>query len=733
MTVTDPAATEETEQNSGSRTPLSSIFLALQTTYLFHMPAATVYFWKKAPFLRLLLALIAGIILQWYWQINPSIYWIIIITGIFLSCSFFFFPFFKRYKFSALNGTAVLSVFFALGALLAWHKDIRHHDQWLGKEYKAGDTVIVRLDEPLVEKTKSLKAIASVTYLLHQNSSRQASGKIIIYFKKDSSLQQLSYGSQIIFKKPLQEIRNSGNPGGFDYKRYSLFHGVTHQVYLKDDEFDILNSKKEKWLPAFIFRARERVINILRTNIKEDRELGLAEALLIGYKDDLDQSLVQSYTNTGVVHIIAISGLHLGLIYWILVQLLKPLHKRKKISWLRPLLIITGLWLFSLLAGAQPSVLRSALMFTCIVLGEGYTKRTSLFNTLSLSAFILLCINPYWLWDVGFQLSYTAVISIVIFMRPIYNWFYFKNRTIDFLWKLNAVTLAAQVFTVPFSIYHFHQFPNYFLLTNFVAVPLSSFILIGEIVLCIISFIPALALSAGKILSWLIRAMNSYVERVEAIRLSLWDGLHITIPQACLLITAAAAISYWLMEQSGKALKWGLLSLIGFLALRSLSFIVSDQQQKIIVYNIPQKRAVDFINGRKYFFWGDSSLLADDFARNFHLKPSRILHRIKPSGSISIYNREEPFLQYQSKKILLLDKAAAWQPAATKPTVDLLIISKNPTLYINRLVKSFAIRQIVIDGSNSSRKAALWKKDCDSLGIPCHDVTTEGAFVMTLR
>lgn len=697
------------------------------------MPVATVYFWKKAPFVRLLIALMAGIVLQWHWQVNPAGWWMIITTGILLSSSFFFLPFFKRYKLSVLNGMAVFSVFLALGALLTWYEDIRHHNQWLGKRYNTGDAIIVRLDEPLVEKTKSLKANASVAYLFHNDSLRLAKGKIIIYFKKDSALWQLNYGSQIIFKKPLQEIKNSGNPGGFDYKRYSLFQGITHQVYLQEGEFEILGSKKEKWLPSFIFRARDWVINILRTNIKGNKELGLAEALLIGYKDDLDQSLVQSYTNTGVVHVIAISGLHLGLIYWLLVQLLHPLQKRKKIRWLRPLLIITGLWLFSLLAGAQPSVLRSALMFTCIVLGEGYTKRTSIFNTLSLSAFILLCINPYWLWDVGFQLSYAAVLSIIIFMRPIYNWFYFKNKAIDFLWKLNSVTLAAQILTVPISIYHFHQFPNYFLLTNFVAVPLSSLILIGEIVLCMISFIPAVALFVGRILHWLIWAMNSYIERVEGILFSLWDGLQISILQAILLITAVAAISYWLMEQSGKALKWGLISTLSFLALRSWSFITADQQQKIIVYNVPQKQAIDFISGREYLFYGDSSLLADDFARNFHLKPSRILYRIKPAGNISAFIKNEQLFQYQSKKILLLDNSITYEPVEEKQPVDLLVISKNPKLYINRLLNSFVIRQIVIDGSNSSWKANLWKKDCDSLGIPCHNVTTEGAFVMNLR
>jgi competence protein ComEC len=234
---------------------------------------------------------------------------------------------------------------------------------------------------------------------------------------------------------------------------------------------------------------------------------------------------------------------------------------------------------------------------------------------LAVSAFILLCINPYWLWDVGFQLSYAAVLSIIIFMQPIYNWFYIKNKVLDLAWKLNAVTLAAQVLTVPLSIYHFHQFPNYFLLTNFIAVPLSSMIVLGEIFLCAIAWMPSIALPAGKLLSWMIGLMNTWIERIESLHFSLWDGLQINSLQAILLVVFAAGISYWLMEKVKTGLMIGLFGLLGFISLRSYSFIQTGRQEKIIVYNVPQRRAVDFVEGGNYFFIGDPDLLTDDFVR----------------------------------------------------------------------------------------------------------------------
>jgi competence protein ComEC len=676
--------------------------------------------------------MMAGIIVQWYFQTAIQLLTILFLASLILLAGFFLIPLFNRFRFAFVNGLVSSVLFFSTGAMLAWQKDARNNPQWLGHYYSGKEAILVTLDEPLVEKTKSLKANASVSCLLQNGQSLPVKGKIILYFQKDSTL-PLSYGSRILFKKPLQEIKNAGNPGGFDYKRYSLFQGITHQAFLKTGEFEVLEGKQENRFRKFIYQSRERILAILRKNIRGEKETGLAEALLIGYKNDLDLSLVQAYTNTGVVHIIAISGLHLGLIYWLLSFLLRPLKKKRETSWLNPVCIIAGLWLFSWLAGAQPSILRSAIMFTCIVLGESLSRKTSIYNTLAVSAFILLCINPYWLWDVGFQLSYAAVLSIILFMRPVYNWFYIPNKLLDLLWKMTAVTLAAQLLTVPVSIYHFHQFPNLFILTNFLAVPLSSAILLGEILLCVLSFIPSIALLLGKLLTWLISVMNGYIERIDTLSFSVWEGLQISFLQAILLVLVAAGTSYWLMEKSPSGLKLGLMALLGFTTLRSFSFIQREKQEKIIVYNIPQKRAIDIVSGRKHLFIGDSDLLSNDFSRNFHLKPSRILHRIQEVNALDEVVADKNYLGYRDKHILLLDENIVIPPGEPRPSIDLLVLSKNPKIYLKKLVASLDIRQVVFDGSVPAWKARYWKKDCDSLRIPWYDVTMGGAFVMNLR
>jgi len=695
--------------------------------------AITIPVWKKAPFIRFLIPLSTGIILQWNFQWPLQILWIVFGSSVTLLGISFFLTSYRLYKFTVISGVAIIILFLSLGSLLVWYKDIRNDSSSYANNYINGDEAIAILKEPIVEKANSYKAIATISAIGKNNEFKLTKGDAIIYFQKDSDVLSLDYGSQIFLASPFQQIRNAGNPAGFDYKTYCLFQGITHQVFLKKRQFTVLDKKKQSVFGRIFFPIRKKVLSLLRKNIPGEKELGLAEALLIGYKDDLDKNLVQSYSNPGVVHIIAISGLHLGLIYWLFVQVLKPLKRKNIAKWLNPVVIISGLWLFSLLAGGQPSVLRSALMFSCIVIAGSLSRKTSIYNTLAFSAFVLLCINPYWLWDVGFQLSYAAVLSIVIFMKPIYNLFFIKNKILEFIWKLNAVSIAAQLLTTPFSVYHFHQFPNFFLFTNFVAVPLSSLIVLGEIFLCVVSFIPFLALVGGKIISWLIWVMNSYIEKIESLPGSLWEGMQINIEQVVLLLIIVAGFGYWLLEKQKTGVVSAVIAVLFFISLRSSSFYHAYHQKKLIVYNIPRHQALDIINGREYFFAGDSDILSDDFLTNFYVRPSRILHRIEPAHQLPGLLREKNLIRCGSKKILLIDENYEFVKLDGRILIDVVVVSKNPKLYFSSLTRAFNIRQIVFDNSVPSWKLKYWMKDCDSLSIPYHDVNKKGAFVMNLN
>jgi competence protein ComEC len=696
------------------------------------MPVKPIPLWKEAPFLRLIIPLMCGIILQWYLQVSITVSLAFLTASIGLYLLFQFSKSFVQFKLYWLNGIMLNAFLFTIGMLLVYYHDISHQQKWIGNYYKNGDAVIATLQEPLSEKDKSFKALASVQYVLSNDTMSPVKGSILLYFKKDSSLPQLSYGSQVIFNKPLQQIKNSGNPGAFDYQRYCGFQDIHHQAFLKPGEFVVLPNKNENIIQKFLFAAQEKTVSIFHKYISGDKEKGLAEALLIGYKDDLDKNLVQSYTNTGVVHIIAISGMQLALIYGFLIIIFKPFQKIHFVRFLKPIAIIFILWLFSLMSGASASVLRAAVMLTCLVIGESLSKKASIYNTLATSAFLLLCYNPFWLWDVGFQLSYAAVLSIVIFMKPIYNLIYIQNKSLDFIWQLTAVTLSAQILTTPISIFHFHQFPNYFLLTNVIAVPLSSIILFGEVILCAVSFIPFIANMAGFILYKLIWLMNSFIEHMETMPSSLWNNLRTNILQTIFIYIAITAIASWLMKKEKKYLPIGLSALFGFVVLRSFSFWQSSQQKQLVVYNVPQHQAIDFIYGRNYAFKGDSILSEDGSLQNFHLKPSRILYRISETNELASLQHGSNIFEFCSKRILLIDQIVSLAPSDTRIKVDVIIISKNPSLKISNLANVFDCNQWVFDSSNSNWKINKWQQECEQLHLSSHAVVDKGAFVLNM-
>lgn len=675
----------------------------------------------------------AGIILQWHYPLPITVWCMSAAMMLVLIFLFGFLPLFLQFRLALLRTFLLACLIVCTGSILVWQHSIANRQNYYGYTYNETNTYVATLLEAPVEKTKVYKALASIDAVIQNNTIKRTVGKAILYFKKDTAIALLSYGTQIITHAQLQPIKNAGNPGSFDYKRYLLFQQTTAQAYITPEAFTVLPGTNTNWTNQQLLRIQAKVLNVIKTNIKGSREAGLAEALLIGYKDDLDKTLLESYTNTGVVHIIAVSGMHLGLIYWVLNILFRPLLKSRHTKWLHPVLVLAILWLFTLLTGGAASIMRAAVMFTCILLGKTFNRQSSIYNTLAMSAFLLLCYNPFWLWDVGFQLSYAAVLSIVIFYKPLYHLLFIKNKLLDYTWQLVCVTIAAQILTTPISLYHFHQFPVYFLLTNLIAVPLSSLILIGELVLLVLAPVSLLAQWLGIALQYGILWLNNYIAWVETLPMALWEGFLLSQLQVVILFIAITGLACWWLHRLKLLLFTGLAALVSFSSLRFSSFYQTGQQQKMIVYHIPDMQAVDFINGNQYYFVGDSSLVLADFARNFHLKPSRTLHRITAADSLQSLARLPQGYIFGNKTILLIeDNLPPTTPVQTVP-VDVLILSRNLKLYVNQLTEKVQPRQVVIDGSVPQWKARRWKQDFDDLNIACHNVNEQGAFVMNLR
>ncbi len=688
-------------------------------------------FLKRNPVIKLLLPFLGGILLQWYLQ-PPFLFGVVLflfglLVALFMQCA----QGHLQLWLAVAQGIAITVAAFAGGSMMTYSKDIRRHTDWFGHRYTSDAALIVSLQEPLIPKEKSYKAIASARYLIEGNKKRECSGNVILYFKKQSLSPLLQAGSLLLFRKPMQEIRNSGNPGSFDYKRYSLFHQTTHQIFLTEKDYKVLPGLDISRAAQWLLHVREYVLNAIKTNIKGKVEQGLAEAMLIGYRDDLDKNLLQSYVNTGVVHVIAVSGMHLALLYWMIHFLLQPLLKRKNYAWLYAILVLSILWGFALLASAAASIVRAAVMFSFISIGKQMKKNAATYNILAASAFCQLCYNPYWLWDVGFQLSYMAVLSIVLFYKYIYNIIFIQNQILDYVWKLAAVSIAAQLLTTPLSVYYFHQFPTYFLISNLVVVPLSSIVLLGTLMLVLIAPITALAASVGTVLNGSIWWLNSFIQIVENFPMALMKNLQINWVQTILLYVLIAGFGGWTIKKHSPSVWVALSAMLLFFSIRAFSFYTSEKQQKIIVYNVSKFSAVEFINGRNCQYVGHDALLKDPSLYNYILAPSHTLHRMQPSAySVAGTNAHNNAFVFNHKKILVL-RVSAPPPGFLKPIdADLVILSGNSKLYLPQLSAIVRTPKIVVDASVPAYKARYWLRNCDSLKISCHNVATAGAFVM---
>ena len=523
-------------------------------------------YWKEAPFLRVLLPFVCGIVFSYYCFV-PGYASLLVIAF----CALFVIIFSRlnmamQYSYQHVNGV-VMHVFIGTFGIFTGttnnpYESLSKISSYCSAKHDA--QFIVSVTEPPQEKKKTWKALAGIDGIKTIDGVIRPHSFLHIYFKKDSAAIIPHYGSRVLFNKKPERIKNSPVGSKFNYQEYCAIKNIHYQVFLRPGEFIFLEDEHSIWLNQFVFSTQHWVTSTLKRYITNAKECGLAEALLIGYRNDLDRQLVQSYSNTGVVHVVAISGLHLGLVYGMLNVFCRAFDRYRLKVFLTPMIVLLGLWTFTLLAGASPSVLRSAVMFSFIVVGKAGARQSSLLNNLAVSAFFLLCYEPYWLWDLGFILSYSALLSIAIFMNPIYYSFIPENKLIGMLWKMTAVTMSAQILTMPVLIYYFGQFPNLFLLTNFVAIPLSSIILCGLIALCFLDWLPAVAGVIGQVVTFLIKCMNEFVRYVDGISFNSTKDITITFLQLCLLYAFIAFIAGWLIRKHKPSLYGALISLIVF-------------------------------------------------------------------------------------------------------------------------------------------------------------------------
>lgn len=724
--------------------------------------------WKSAPFLRLILPLISGAITGLY---VPALPWMLLIV----CCAGWMLPAFLsitwRFRLRYWRGAFVTGSVFCLGMGLVYHHDIRHRADWFGHAAEDTSLLTVVLQEAPVKKPNSWKAEAMVTGI--HVKGKPATGKIILYFREAPPLR---YGDRILLRAEAQKIRGTGNPGAFDYSKYCSYRNLYHQTFLRPSQWQKLPGNEGQAMERWLITARDYCLRTLKTYIPHREEYGVAQALLIGYRDELDKEIVQAYTNTGVVHIIAISGLHLGLIYITLLQLMSWLPDRRGPNSCKALILIAVLWAFSLLTGASASVLRSAVMFTTIAVGQLMIARhSSTYNTLAAAAFLLLCYNPYFLLDAGFQLSFLAVAGILLCYKPVYDSWMLRNKWLDKVWQMVAVSLAAQVFTWPVCLFYFRQFPNLFLLANLVAVPLSTLLLYGEILLVAVPWIGGIA---GPLLQWGIRAMNTIIQWIDMVPGAVTNNIYISFAQMfCLYGITLAGCAWWLLRWKAGCW-WVLTAGLVYTGLGTLHRLEVMAQRKLIVYNIPRKTVFEYMHGSESVLVGDTVADMEKYTgpahlvngvkttrhtvpfpnillrpQAFFLTDTSLILQAAPGANISLpppaaftspATQGAPANAYQRKagRPALINlhgkRLLFWQgllPATLpreKIKVDYILLSHPSGIDIHRFDDFFIYEIIIFDASASAFLLRKWKSDCNKLPLRCFSVPDEGAFVVNL-
>jgi len=689
---------------------------------------ALLFFIHRTPFFFPFLGLFLGILIQEYVSIGDVCIVLFASAGLLLLVLFYWVSPKKRFQWQHLLPLIYLLLFTTAGQLLLKQKDIRQQKNWIGKKEVQfpGATLELLIETVPVEKSTTTQLVARVYSLRNEKIQQSAVGKILLTSYQSEILSQLQPGNKILLLKKPTLLLHTGNPGQRNWALYVARQQITHRCAIKNGDLILLDSSYNHFsFTRLLNTIQQKIVAILNATIQDTKAAGLAAALLIGYRQQLDPVLQESYSKTGVVHIIAISGMHLALLGWLLQFFVGPLEKSKIGLLLSQLVIIAIIWMFTLLAGATPSVLRAALAFTIQAIGKMMGRKPSSLNTVAAAGFFLLVLQPYWLWDLGFQLSFVAILSILLFAKPIQELLTTRHRFIKPITTLLAVTLAAQLLTTPFTVYYFQQFPLGFLVSNVIAVPLSSCILYILLLLLFTAPIPIINTATGMLAQKMIQWMNQYIQFISEIPGIQLDELHWTWGEAALLLGIICTGAGWLLlnSKTGGVLTgcWGCL----LMAFQYGDISLHQKQEAMVIYQSKSGSMLSWIKGNQAIHLLDSNTYTKDFKKNGLLISSNRFYRI--------HQQKEMLLtpHFQIGRWTMLVPHRKYKP--TMPTESekeiLLLVTKSAPYNGVSWIQHHPISLALLDGTLGTRTRENWKKLLLAQNIPIHDMLTDGAFV----
>ncbi|WP_299361410.1 ComEC/Rec2 family competence protein [Winogradskyella sp.] len=667
--------------------------------------------------IRLTLCLVIGIIIAHYLELNDRIVCYITI-GLVIITSTYWLTLQRK-----INRTPYFSLLVYASMAAIGINTYNIHDEKLSPLHytntnfsKSPNSITFKIKERLKPDIYNDKYIVSIISL----NQRKVSGKLLVKIKRDSTDRTLPVDAILFTSTELQNIQTPLNPYQFDYSKYLELKQVYHQLYISQNQILILSDKVTS-VYGFADQLRA-TINEKLINVGFDHNvLSIINALLLGQRQTIDKHLYNNYVNSGTIHILAVSGLHVGILLLILNFLLRPLLYFKHGNVLRPLVIVILLWLFAVIAGLSPSVTRAVTMFSIISIAMHLKRPTNIYNTLAISAFLILLIKPTYLFEVGFQMSYLAVLGIVSFQPICYALFKPRYWILDQPWQIFTVTLAAQIGVAPISLFYFHQFPGLFFISNLVVIPFLGLIIgfgLLVIILAIFDLLPEFLVTTY---SFIIESLNHFIAWIAQFEDFLFRDIPFTTIQVIFSYSIALA---FLQAYKAKTFKWIALFLIGIIGFQC-TFIYNDinnQNDAFIVFNKSRYSMIGLKQKDKLIIHQNlnaQKLEVDNIIRNY--KVGKMIDTVVVDSIQHVY-------RFNNKTILVVDSLGLYRVLSFKP--DFILLRNSPRINLNRLIDSLNPKEIIADASNYKTYVKRWRVACKHKKIPFHYTNEKGAFIL---
>jgi competence protein ComEC len=691
---------------------------------------------RTAPFVRLMLPLSAGIIAQERQLLSSGL------GATCLCLTLFALMLLAYYRLTAYAWRwcfGVLANLFLFFVGVALTQNVK-----LAGELPVGEAICVAAvvtDEPSQSPKFAKLSVTVVACGDSANVWRKVNEKMTLYLRNDSLHALPLLGDKLVARLKPNANPVVKNPYEFDYGEYLRKRGIFSAAFIDASSCEVVSHGNLPAWKAAPKNIRKKLLEYYAQQGVTGEQLAVLQALTLGDKSRLDSDLRQSYAAAGAMHILAVSGLHVGIISMILGFILKFMDTRKYGRIVRGAIVILCIWMYALVAGLSPSVLRASIMFTVLTVGGMFSRTTNSYNTLTFSAFLICVFDPLSLFDAGFQLSYAAVLSILFFQPYIYRLLHFRRWLPDAIWSLTAVSLAANIGTFPISIYIFHQFPTYFLLTNLLVSLPTTAIMCGFLLTLPFAFIsaPFVGWLPATLTSYCIAALNYLIRLVESLPHALLEAFWLTPLQAWLIVFTILLLALYMWTRRAKLLLLSLSLLVVCLSLRVAHKYGQQRQKVMAVYCIRSVSLIAFVDERRGFALCDSANVENSFDFNVKNHAASLgFSGLSAVERISLQeaSREElaawgvckGFVSFAGKtvKILCNDPPAAPQPPVD---VDYLILTSSCKLRPTQIAAMYRPQQVIIDASMPTYLARRQASAFEELNIPCHNVNERGAFV----